>query len=123
MPAKENLMPNTNQIAQNPKRKSVMPPRTPRGPERITLKPSESIVRSNFRFAELQGDVTVTTAPLNARDEPRPAPAKEAGDFYPLLPALRITAGSQGASFTLEFHPGLQKRGGPFSTEDMFRKY
>jgi hypothetical protein len=82
-----------------------MPPRGDRGPEDVVLKPRRKKISSGFKILELRGEVTVTTAPLNERDSPRPV-EPEGDGFYPDMPPLQITAGPEGASFRLEFRPG-----------------
>lgn len=112
-----------NLTARHPLPRSVVPPRTPREPENITLGPGQFTLSSNFRVTGLTGEITVTREPLNRRDTPKPPPEKGSDGFYPTPAVLRITAGAKGASFTLEFHPGVTIRGGPNFNPDRWKKY
>lgn len=103
----------------------VMPPPSscPREDETVKLESGESKQATNCRIQKgsLVGSVTVREE--FGRAEPGEiVTLEDEDDFYPFPPVYRFTAGPEGATFVLEFAPGLQKKGGPFP-EDGHKRY
>lgn len=88
--------------------KGIAPPPSQQPPREIELRPHESVIDGRCKIETLAGTVTVATAPPNPSVRPSPVSPDEDG-FY-LLPAIKITAGANGARIRIEYVPPVEKR-------------
>lgn len=87
---------------------SIAPPPSQRNPREIELGPHGNIVEGICKVTTLAGTVTVATAP--ARESERSPPVSPDEDGFYQGPAIKITAGADGARIKIEYPAPPEKR-------------